>query len=50
MRDTLGHLAAMWGRPVALHTVIEGRPIAVHFDGKSITQSSLAAAAAPASA
>jgi stage V sporulation protein R len=50
MRDTLGHLASMWGRPVAIHTVIEGRPVAVHFDGKSVTQSSLAAAGSSGSA
>ena len=35
---TLGNLAAIWGRPVHLETLLEGKPIRISHDGTEITR------------
>ena len=37
-REVLGSLQRVWKRPVELHTVIEGKPTLLRFDGKEHAQ------------
>ena len=37
-RDTLANVHSMWGRPVHLETVVDGKPTLLSFDGTEHTQ------------
>jgi stage V sporulation protein R len=36
--QVLGNIAAIWGRPVHLHTLVDGKPITLVHDGTSLTR------------
>ncbi len=35
---TLGNLALIWGRPLHLETVVDGKPVVLHHDGEEFSQ------------